>query len=153
MRLAETAQLLYILKPGDAEAGATGESINMGLLRRVAYLLQFATVTGDALLTVKSGATDGVQTTSETFRYRLADAAQGSATADTFGDWATSSSLTLTAATYANKLLVVEIDSRALTQGQPWLTLALSNAASALNVSIVAVAERRYDANDSPTAI
>jgi hypothetical protein len=134
--LSETKSLIYVLKPGDHEAGVAGDSINMGLLNKVAYLVQFAAVTGDAVLTVKSGATAGTETTAETFRYRLADAAQAAAGADLFGDWATSSSLTLTAATYANKL-----------------TIAFSAAASALNASIVAVGEPRYKAHDGPTVI
>lgn len=151
--LSENKAVIYVLKPVDAEAGATGDSINMGLLSKVAYILQFATVTGDAVLTVASGATAGTQTTSETFRYRLADAVQAAANADQFGNWATSSSLTLTAATYANKTLIVELLNDELTDGQPWATLALSAAASALNVSIVAIGEPRYKANDGPTVI
>jgi hypothetical protein len=150
--LSETKSLIYVLKPGDHEAGVAGDSINMGLLNKVAYLVQFAAVTGDAVLTVKSGATAGTETTAETFRYRLADAAQAAAGADLFGDWATSSSLTLTAATYANKLLVVEVLNN-LTASQPWVTIAFSAAASALNASIVAVGEPRYKAHDGPTVI
>lgn len=153
MRLSENMKLIYVLKPGDHQAGATGESINMGLLERVTYLLQTAVLTGDAVLTLKSGASDGTQTTAETFRYRLADAEQAAAGADGFGDWATSSSLTLTAATYDNKVLALEIDARALTQGQPWLTLAVSAAADAFNASIVAIGEPRYPGHDSPSVI
>jgi hypothetical protein len=153
MRLSETCALVPIVKPADNEAGATGESIFMSKLYRVSYLLTFGSITGDAVLTVKSGATDGVQTTSETFRYRLGTAAQGSAGADVFGAWASSSSLTLTAATFQNKLLECELDTRAITDGQPWLTLALSAAASVLFVSVVAVAEARIVGANVPTVL
>ena len=144
---------IYVLKPGDHQAGVAGDSIHMGRVSMVAFFLQFASLTGDAVLTVKSGATEGTETTAETFRYRLADAAQAAATADQFGDWATSSSLTLTAATYQNKLLIVEIDNDVLTADQPWITMALDATASALNASIVAVGTPRYQALDSVTYI
>lgn len=153
MSLFDKVHPVYILKPGDHEAGVAGDSVHMGRLHSITYLIGFASLTGDGVLTVKSGASDATQTTAETFRYRLADAAQGNATADTFGAWATSSSLTLTAATYANKLLIVEVDSQQLTASQPWLTLAFSAAADALNAAIVAVGEPRQFAHDKPTVI
>ena len=152
-RLSERFNIVYGIKPADAGgAVATLESVHMGRVKRITYLIQFGALTGNAALTLKSGATDGVQTTGETFRYRLADAAQGSATADTFAAWSTSSSLTLTAATYANKMLVVEIDSDELTAGQPWLTGEFSNI-TALNLAFAMVAEPRYEAHDPLTII
>jgi hypothetical protein len=155
MRLSEDNGIVYVLKPGtDYEAGATGESINGAKYNHIAFLVQFGSLTGDAVLTVKSGASDGTQTTAETFSYRLASAAQASAGADVFAAWATSSALTLTAATYANKLLIVEIDVPAMTQGQPWLTFAFDAAASALNASVVAVlSEASYSQAVMPTAL
>ena len=90
----EQASVVYVMKPGDHQAGVAGDSINMGKVSKVVYLLQTAAITGDTLLTVKSGATAGTETTSETFRYRLADGDQAAASADLFGDWATSTSLT-----------------------------------------------------------
>jgi len=149
----EQASVVYVMKPGDHQAGVAGDSINMGKVSKVVYLLQTAAITGDTLLTVKSGATAGTETTSETFRYRLADGDQAAASADLFGDWATSTSLTMTAATYDNKLLIVEIDDDTLTADQPWVTIAVSSAASALNLSIVAVCSPRYQAHDSVTVI
>lgn len=152
-RLSENYAIVPIVKPADIEAGSTGDSINMGLLYRVAFLISFGAITGDGVLTCKSGATAGTQTTSETFRYRLADAVQAAAGADQYANWATASTLTLTAATYVSKLLIVEIDAAAMTDGQPWLTLAVSNAASVLFASVVAVGDPRYMANDVLTAI
>lgn len=153
MSLFDNVHPVYVFKPGDHEAGVTGESINMGRLHSLTYFVGFATLTGDGVLTVKSGASDGTQTTAETFRYRLADAAQAAATADTFGAWTTSSSLTLTAATYANKLLVIEVDAQQLTAAQPWVTLAISNAADALNAACIAIGHPRHYGHDKPTVI
>ena len=152
-RLSENFSLVYVLKPADHEAGATGDSIHIGLLHSVAFLVAMATMTGDAVLTVKSGASAGTETTAETFRYRLSSADQAAANADQFGTWATSSSLTLTAATYSDRLLVIELDADQVTDGQPWVTLALSDAASAATASVVALGAPRYAGNVQPTVI
>ena len=154
MRISENHGIVYVLKPGDHQAGVAGDSINMGKYRHATFILQFATLTGDAVLTVKSGASAGTETTAETFHYRNADADQGGDGADQYGAWADSSSLTLTAATYGDRTLILEIDSAELTDGQPWITLAFSAAADALNASVVAIlSEPRYGAHDMPTAI
>ena len=149
----EQAANVFVLKPADHAAGVAGDSINMGKVSKAVFYVQAGAITGNAVLTVKSGASAGTQTTAETFRYRLADADQAAAGADLFGDWATASTLTLTAATYDNRVLIVEIDDDGLTADQPWVTLALSGAASALNVSVVGVCSPRYMANDSVTVI
>ena len=154
MRLSENHGIVYVLKPGDHQAGVAGDSINMGKYRHVTFILEFATLTGDAVLTVKSGATAGVETTAETMHYRLADADQGGDGADGYGAWADSTGLTLTAATYSDRTLIVEMDADELTADQPWITLALSAAASALNAAVVAIlSEPRYGSHDMPTAI
>lgn len=159
-RISENMNVAYIVKGADHAAGVSGDSVNMGRMFRAMYIIQFfATITGDSVLTLSSGATNGTETTSETFRYRLADADQGTASgtlgseSDTYADWATSSSLTLTAATYDNRTLLVEIDSDDLTDGQPWLTMVFSSAASALNISVVMVGAPRRGANDPLTVL
>ena len=133
-----------VIKPGDHQAGIAGDSINMGRLRRVVFHIMFGSLTGDAVLTITSGATAGTATTAETFGYMLGAQAQGTDGADTFGTRATSSSLTLTAASYQNRLLVCEIDASSLTTGQPWVTLAFSAAADALNAAVTAYGFPRY---------
>lgn len=154
LRQSEQGGRVPILKPADHQAGATGDSIKMANWGHVEYILAFGVVTGDAVLTVKSGATDGTQTTAETFHYRLADADQGASGADQFGAFTNSSSLTLTAATYDNRLLILELDAEELTSGQPFLTLAVDAAATELQLSVVALLSRpRYQAHDVPTAI
>lgn len=154
MRLSEMCGIVYVLKPGDHQAGIAGDSFTMKNYRHATFILQFAALTGDAVLTLKSGATAGTETTAETFNYRLADAVQGSDGADGFAAWATSSSLTLTAATYANKTLILEIDAADLTRDQPWLTLAFSAAADALNAAVIALlCEAKHQNHDMLTAI
>ena len=154
MRLIQTVPPVYVLKPGDHQAGVDGDSINCKNCDHVTFLIQFAALTGDAVLTINSGATDGTKTTAETFYYRLAGGVQGAASGDVFGAESSGTTLTLTAATYANKLLAVDVPVRELTDGQPFLTLALSSAASALNASIVALLGRhRYPAYQPPSSI
>lgn len=155
MRLSEEKGIVFIAKPADYAGGAvTGESINTKYFKHVTYLLQFGAITGDSVLTVKSGASDGTQTTAETFKYRLADADQAATGADNYASEASSSGLTLTAATYDNKILIVEMDVDAITVDQPFLTLAISAVANPLNVSIVAILSgMRYAANDMPSVI
>lgn len=142
------AVFVYVLKPGDAQAGADGDSINSGKLNdRPKFAISFGSLTGDAVLTMKSGATEGTKTTSEKFRYALAVGVQGATDGDKFPAWTTGvTSLTLTAATYQNKLLIVEIET--MTTDQEWATLELGSEASALNVSIVALVDRRWKTED-----
>lgn len=138
VKLTEDNHLIYVLKPADHQAGAVGDSFQM-TDGHAAFVVQFAAVTGDAVLTVSKGATAGTKTTALTFRYRLTSAAQAATAGDVFGAWASSASLTLTAATYANKLLVVEIDASQVAEGGPWVTFDFSGAANALNASVLAV--------------
>ena len=145
---------VYGLKPGDHAAGVDADSFKLAKYRTATFKILFGALTGDAVLTVNSGATDGTKTTAETFHYRLADAVQGSATADTFGDRTSVTTLTLTAATYQNKMLLVTISEDDLTADQEWVTLALSSAASVLNAAIeVTLEDPRYSAQDMPTSI
>ena len=153
--MGEGANQIYVLKPGDHQAGVDGDSIKAGLLNGVQFIVLFGALTGNAILKIFSGATEGVKTTALTFRHRVASAAQGLADSDKFGSWTTGvTSLTLTAATYQNKLLVVEADSAGGTVDQNWLTLELGSEASALNVAIGALVDRRYKTADgTPTVV
>jgi len=154
VRVSEQKNIVPLVEPQDHQsAGIDGDSFHAGRIHSFAILIQFGQLTGDAVLTVNSGATAGTKTTAETFTYRLADAAIRSATADTYGAFTSSASLTLTAATYQDKLLIVEMDSDQLTTDQPWVTINLSSAASALFVSAVAVCQARFEANIPLTLI
>lgn len=153
MLLCEQFKVIGCGYTADYNNGYTAESINTEGLHSIMYILSFGAVTGNAVLTVKSGATDGVQTTAETFYYRYGGAAQGSASSDVYSDVATSSGLTLTGTTYGTRTAIVEIDCSALTAGQPWVTLALSNAADSGILHGFAVCRPRYASNDIATAI
>jgi hypothetical protein len=117
------------------------------------FLLQCGALTGDAVLTVNSGASDGATTTAETFTYRLAGADQAATGADVYAARATSAALTLTAGTYDNKVLIVEIDPASLTAGQPYLTLSLDGSASVHTSSCVAITTPRYTGASATSVI
>ena len=139
-------KLVPVINSADINAGLDGDSINMAKAHRATFILMFGTLVGDAVLTVNSGATDGAKTSALYFDYALGSAAVGSASADVLGDVANAASLTLTAATYSNKMLVVQVDARAmdLANNEEWLTLAISNAANSGICECVAIIEPRY---------
>ena len=98
-------------------AGATSitsnaemDSVNMSGYDQLTIIFLFAaSLVGNGVLTLECGATDGADTSDATFHYRLGSAAPGSATSDTYAADATSAELSLTAATYQGKALIVEL--------------------------------------------
>jgi hypothetical protein len=153
-RLSEQAGIVHVLEPADYQAGVDGDSFSLAKYRRTAIIFSFGAITGDAVLKVYTGASNGTKTTAETFKYRLADADYNVAASDGYGDVTSSAALTLTAATYDHKILVVEFDSDQFTDSQPWVTVELSAAASALTLAVIAILqEPRYSAHDMPTAL
>lgn len=154
MRLCEQNKIVPILEPEDHAAGADGDSVNMANYGHVAFIITFGELTGDAVLTINSGATDGTKTTAETFNYRATAADLKGVAGDTLGTEATSAGLTLTAATYEDRMIVVELDADELTTGQNFVTPSISSAASECFASIVAVlSDARYAEDVPPTAI
>lgn len=155
MLLAEQFKIVPLGYSADYNGGYTAESINTKNLHSLMFLLSFGGVTGatPAALTVKSGVTDGVQTTAETFRARYSNAAQAAATGDTWTEWTSQSTLSVPSATIATRAMIVEIDCSALTAGQPWVTLALSADGDSGIIHGFAVCVPRYAGADIPTVI
>jgi hypothetical protein len=155
MRISERFKIVSIYEPVDTEAGLDGQSVNMGLLHSICFILSFGAVTGDAVLKFYVGATDGTKTTAVAFKYRLSSGDFKAANADQLGavtDVA-SSGLTLTAATHDHKLLVIEFDSQAIADATPWLTVELSAAASASLTACVAIGAPRFASNAGTTVV
>ena len=155
MRICEQFKIVGLGTSADFTGGFTADSINMTGYHSVAFILTFGAITGAGpfILTIKSGATDGVQTTAETFAYRYGGAAQGAASADVYTDWATSAGLNMVVATQAARCFIAEIDGSAITAGQPWLTLAFNNGADSGLVGAVAILNPRHPSLAIPTAI
>ncbi len=125
-------------------AGEDFDSFKLSHANWATVIISFGAITGNSILKVYSGATAGTKTTAETFTYRLASGDYEAASADLFGTASTSAALTLTAATYDHKLLIIEIDPAAFTDGQPWVTVSVDSTATALNMAAVAILQPRY---------
>jgi hypothetical protein len=155
MRISERFFRIPVLEPKDWEAGGDGDSIHMGKLHSVEFLLAFGAVTGDAVLKFYVGATVGTKTTAVAFAYRLSTVDYGTTAADVFGavTAVASSGLTLTAATYDHRLLSIEFDSQAIADATPYLTMEVSAAASVLLLSCTATGVGREKANVATSVI
>lgn len=154
MRLAEQNKIVHILEPEDHNAGVDGDSVSLENYDHVTFIINFGELTGDAILTINSGASAGTKTTAETFNYRACATALKNAGGDLLADETTSAALTLTAATYEDMFIVVEMDADEFTDGQQWITPTLSSAASEIFASIIAILSKpRYAQNVPPTAI
>lgn len=157
-RASEELKLVPVLEPADYQAGIDGDSINMRWASHASIVLEFGAITGDAVLKVYEGATDGAKTTSKAFKYRLSSGDFKAASADLWGAVSTSvaaDGVTLTAATYDHRMVAIELDAEELTDGLPFLTIELSAAADVLNLSALAVLSGlRYGAGQTviPTA-
>jgi len=151
--LSENYNIVHVLEAQDHNAGVDGDSFHAGRISHFALLLSFGELAGDAVLKVFSGATAGTKTTAETFRYRVSDSELKTSTGDTYAAWATSAGLTLTAASYEDFSLIVEMDSDELTDGQPWVTVEVGSEASEIFVAIMAVCTPRFAAHDPLTLI
>ena len=154
MRLSEEKKIVPILEPEDHAAGADGDSVSMENYGHVTFIIGFGELTGDAVLTIYEGATAGTKTTAKTFSYRATTTELKNDDGDELGDEATSAALTLTAATYEDMMLVIEMDASELTDGTPWITPNISSAASEIFASIIAImSQPRYAEDVPPTAI
>ena len=155
-RITERFGIVSAFEPKDWEAGGDSESIKLDKYGHLALVFTFGALTGDAVLKVYSGVT-AAKTTSLAFKYRLSDADYKATNNDQFGDEASAvaaDGLTLTAATYDHRTLVVEVDASDITDTHIYITAELSAAASVALASAVGIlTQPRYSANDMPTAV
>lgn len=156
-RLTDVALPIYLLKPGDYQAGSDTDSFSMESYHRATIFLLTAVLTGDAVLKFYAGASAGTKTTAIAFSYRTASGDQGAASGDLLGARSTAvaaDGLTLTAATYDAKQTVFEIDAAALPADKPWVTGEISAAADAFNAAMLAILwPSRYAGDPMLTAI
>ncbi len=159
-RISEEYNIVGMLEPADNQAGSLdSESINMGLLHKVALLFQHGAITGDnAAIILYSGASSGTKTTAMIFKYRLAGAVFKATNNDVFGDATAiavaATGLVMDAATYKNKMLVIEVDSQDMPDGEPWLTIDYDDgSASVLLSNCIALGTPRVQKNDPNTIV
>jgi len=151
----EDLKIIPLLSSPDTGAGVSFDSINMKHFHKATIAITFGAIVGDAVLTVNSGATDGALTSALTFRHARGGAAIGSANADVLEAWVAAATLTLTQATYTTRMLVLEIDSKAmdLANNEDWLTVALSSAGTSAYTHAVAILQPRYTSDLSATGL
>jgi hypothetical protein len=139
----------------DFNGGFTAESINTKNMHSILFLLSYGAVSGAgaAALTVKSGATVGVQTTAESFYSRYSNAAQAAALGDTWTAWTVQTTLSVATATITTRAQEVFINCAVLTAGQPWVTLALDATADGGILHGFAICKPRYAGNAILTAV
>lgn len=134
----------------DCTANLECDSFSLKHWDHATIMIMFsATLSGDNVLTIECGATDSADTSDATFHYRLASAAPNVANSDVLAADATAATLTLTAATYQGKMLVLEIDAEELPKSgetvYDWVTVDLDGTASTCTCMAFAVLSRgRY---------
>lgn len=158
MRLSESLQFIPLIKSADVGgAGVDTDVFNAGLLNAFSVIFNFGAITGNSTLLAYKGATAALAAakgTAMAFRYRHAAADTGATLADTLGDATAvaSTGMTLTAATYDNKQLIVELDPDEIA-GYPFVCFAISSTANPMNVACHAIASPRYPGHTHPTTL
>ena len=163
MRLTQEKGIVYCYEVADHNAaGIDTPGINMENYGHVTFLVQFGQLDGDSVLKVYEGETKAeAEATDDTeidFYYRLSEEDAGDEDCDTFGDDTKiadkDAGLTLTAATYDEKLLVVEVDASTLSADNKYICLEIDDTATELFVGTTAIlSEPRYSMEDMPSAV
>jgi hypothetical protein len=155
MRFSERYKVAPIIEPLDTEAGIDSDSVNMGLLHEFCFALTFGAITGDAVLKFYVGATAGTKTTAIAFTYRVSGADFKAAGADLYGALTSvaSTGLTLTAASFDHRTVLVEFDSQAIPDATPWVTAELSAAASVSLTAGLGIGEARFASNTGTSVL
>jgi hypothetical protein len=157
MRFSERFKIFSLTESADVTtSGVDTKSVNFGLIHEGCFHLNFGSVTADDALKVYVGAATATKTTAIAFKYRLAAADTKSALSDTFGAFTdvASTGLTLTAATFDHKAVIVEVDSQAIPDATPWVTLEIAGSGTTQNISITFVGQPRHSSSSgTPTVI
>jgi hypothetical protein len=156
MRVSESLQFIPVVEAKDyGSAGIDFDSVHMGRLHSLAVAISFGAITGNSILKVYCGATEGAKTTAIAFKYRFGGGDYKAASADILGDATdvASTGLTLTAATFDHRLVVVEVDADNLSDGKPWLTVEIDATATVMLAGGMAVGVPRHQSHTSPTVI
>lgn len=158
MRVSENYSVPCLIEPANyGSLGVDTDSVNMKALNSFATSLMFGALTGDSILKVYLGATKAAKTTAIAFIYRISTADHKLALADQFADGAVvavaSAGLTLTAATFDHRIVIIEVDADAVLEGKPWLTFEISAAATVMNVAAMGVGQSRFRQHAMPTIL
>jgi hypothetical protein len=157
MRLSEEFKIVPLLEPEDHQAGATAfDSICLKNYKWCSIIINFGELTGDEVLTIHSGATTGADSADAYFDYAYTGADLKTTGGDIItvkSDGTPVATLTLTAATFEDRLLILEIDPATLTDGYDWISVVTSGAGTEVLMSAVAILTPKYAPSDAHTAI
>ena len=137
-------------KSADHTAGIDSTSINMGKVHRAILAIQLGDMSvASPEVIAYSGATTGTKTTPLAFRYKLSPQPAATAGSDIWTAGYTTvvaaDGLTVVFDTDDNKLLLIEVDSAEMTEGEPWLTINLDADATISQAAAVWICDARYD--------
>lgn len=136
-------------------AGVDAQSVDIGKARKTSLLFTFGAITGNSILILYAGATDGAKTTALAFRYRMSSGDFKAASADQYGDLTdvASTGLTLAATTFDHRSVVIEVEPIDMPSGKPWLTASIDATATAINVGAFGIPNPRYVSDNMPTVV
>lgn len=155
-RISETHIIIPMNEAKDAgSAGIDFDSVHMGRVHSLSVCIPMGALTGNSILTVNCGATEGAKTTAIAFKYRFGGGDFKAASADILGApvAVAAAGLTLVAATFDHRLLVIEVDSDTVTDGQPWLTVSVDATATVFLCGAIGIGKTRYPDSTALTVI
>lgn len=160
MRLSEELQYVPMIETEAwGGAGCDSDAIDLSRFSTISFIFAFGDITGDSTLICYPGSTNAIavakSATAIAFKYRLGAADAGATLADTFGDPTTVAytGLTLTAATFDHKLMLVEFDCDQMTTTNRFLVWAVSATANPMDLSCVAIGKPRWPGHTGVTAL
>jgi len=151
----ETVHVVPVLAPADITTSTTyTDVVGLKEYRRIQFHILFGAITGDTVALTVEECDDTTPTNSSAiaFKYRKSSAV-GTDSMGALTD-ATTSGITV-AATDDNKVIIVEVDARDLSDGYPYVRVALDpgSSMSACVVGATAILEPRYAQSSQLSAV
>ena len=156
MRLCELVKFVPILAINDHTSGVTMDAFKLTEHGHATVVFIFgADITGDFVLTVTQGATAGASTLALPFDYAYTATDINTDGAETLNALANDADgvLTLTEGTYENRMLVLEIDGKSLTDPYDWVDMRLSSAGAGTISGLAILSEPRYGSDIGETVL
>lgn len=159
MRMSESLIIVPIFEPKDKTGSAyVSDAVDVGKLDGFTAILQFGAITADSVLTVYADSTAALATSLTTaiaFKYRLAAADYKVDLADQLGDAiaVAATGLTLTAATFDHRVIVIEIDPDTLTPPAHWVAFNFSSVGNPLLMAGIGLGRPRYAGHLNPSVL
>jgi len=159
-RLSEELQFVPVVETeAYGGAGTDSDCIDLSRFSSVCYVFAFGDITGNSTLIFYAASTAALAVAKTgyelAFNYRLGAAEVRATLADTFGDVTavTSAGLTLTAATFDNKLMLVEFDCDVLGSTKRYMVCAVSATANPMDLSVTVVGKPKYPGHTGITSV